>query len=520
MSLLARHMARSSLVVMLAFVAAKVVGLLRERAIAHSFGASAEYDAYLAAFKIPDLLFTLVAGGALVSAFLPVFADGLARGDRRGAWRVASGVTNLVFASTVVLASAAAVAAPWLVAHVVAPGFSVEQQALTVSLMRVILLATVVFSVSGIQMGILNAFQHFLTPAIAPILYNLGILAGALFLAPRLGIMGLAYGVVLGSVLHLLVKVPSLVRHGFTYVPGVWLGDRGVRQVLWLMWPRVLSMGTVQAVFVVTTRLASSLPAGSLSALSYAWVLAQMPQTILGTAVGTVAFPTLAEQSALGQRDELRRTAVGAIRLLLLVSLPASVALWTLGGAGIAVLLQTGRFGQSAAEATTAALRMYALGLTGHVLLEVVARVFYAQKDTLTPLYVATMAMALNIALALALVEPVGYAGLALANSIAVSVEVVVALAILARRGGGFGGRELATVLAKGAVAAAAMAAAISVTLALVPAPGGMGAALTGLVELSVGGLAGAAVYALVTRALGIDDLSRAARLLVSSLRR
>jgi len=512
-------MARSSLVVMGAFLAAKVVGLLRERAIAHAFGASGEYDAYIAAFRIPDLLFTLIAGGALVSAFLPVFAGALATAGRERAWHAASGITNLAFSATAVLAASAAAAAPWLVSHVIAPGFAAPQQALTVSLMRIILVATVVFSVSGVHMGVLNAFQHFLLPAVAPVVYNAGILAGALWLAPRHGIMGLAYGVVLGAALHLAVKVPGLVRYGFTWAPVFGLRDPDVRQVLQLMWPRVLAMGAVQAVFLVNTRLASALAAGSLSALNYAWVLAQLPQTLLGTAVGTVAFPTLAEHAALGRADQLRRTAVGTLRVLLAFSLPATVALWVLGGAAIEVLLRTGRFDAQAGAATLTALRMFALGLTGHVMLEVVARVYYAQKDTLTPLYVGTAAMALNIALALALVRTHGHAGLALANSVAVTQEVLMGLWILGRRHGGFGGGELLGVLVRGVAASAVMALAMSAVLAQLPEVSG--SPLTaGLARLAAGAAVGAAAYVAAAAIVGLTDVRRGVLLAVRALRR
>jgi putative peptidoglycan lipid II flippase len=505
------HMARSSLIVMGAFLAAKLVGLLRERAIAHQFGASADYDSYIAAFKIPDLLFTLVAGGALVSAFLPVFSDALARDDRDDAWTIASGVTNLVFLTTLALAALAALAAPWLVSHLIAPGFPPEQQDLTVELLRIILVSTLIFAVSGIQMGILNAFQHFLLPALAPVAYNLGILAGAIVLAPRFGIRGLAYGVVLGAVLHLLVKVPGLVHYGFRYRPVLGLRLPGIRMVLWLVWPRVLAMGTVQVVFIVNTALASALAAGSLSALNYAWVITQMPQTILGTAVATVAFPTLAEYAALGRIGQLRSTTVGALRVLLTLSVPAAAALWILASPVIDILLRSGRFDEVAAQATLLALRMFALGLVGHVTLEIVARAFYAQKNTLVPLYVAVVAMVLNVGLAVLLVRPLGHAGLALANSAAVSLEVLLALWLLGRMIHGIEGRALAATLARSLTAAAVMALAITLTLHFLPTEIQLGPLsgpfLTGLVQLVVGSGVGLGVYLAMAAVLHMPEI-------------
>ncbi len=498
---------------MAAFVVSKLVGLLRDRAIAHQFGASPELDAYVAAFKIPDLLFTLIAGGALISAFLPVFADHLAHDDEDEAWTVASGMTSLIFAATAILAALAALAAPWLVAHVVAPGFTPAQQALTVDLMRIILVSTLIFAVSGIQMGILNAFQHFLLPALAPIAYNLGILFGAIWLVPRFGIFGLAYGVVLGAGLHLVIKIPGLVRYGFRYIPTFALSHPGVRLVLWLMWPRVLSLGTVQAVFIVNTRLASALAGGSLSALNYAWLIAQMPQTVLGTAVATVAFPTLAELAARGERDAMRATAVTTLRAMIVASVPAAVGLALLGAPVIEMLLETGRFDQSAADATLLALRMFALGLVGQVTLEIVARLFYAQKNTLTPLYLAVFAMVVNIALAYALVVPLAQGGLALANSVAVTLEVLAGLWLLRRPLGGIGERELAATLARSGIAAAAMAVAILVTLQILPESlgGGIGGSFVqGLLRAGIGGVVGGAVYVAAGLLLGIAELRKA----------
>ena len=505
------QMTLASMLVMGAFVISKVVGLLRERAISHRFGISPEYDAYVAAFKIPDLLFTLIAGGALVTAFLPVFADALTGEDSGEPWRLASAITNLALVTSAVLAGIAALAAP-AIAPLIAPGFTSAQQELTAELMRIILVSTLIFAVSGIQMGILHAFKHFMTPAIAPIVYNGGILFGALFIAPKYGIHGLAWGVVLGASAHLVVKIPSLIRRGFRWYPILRLGDAGVRQVLWLMWPRILSLGTVQAVFFVNTRLASQVEAGSVAALNYAWVIAQMPQTILGTAIATVAFPTLAALAARGDKVALRDTAGSALRVMISLSVPAAAALWVLAGPVIAVLLQTGRFDVDAAEATRIALQMFALGLVGQVTFEVVARMFYAQKDTLTPLFIAAAAMVANIALAYLLIGPLGVAGLALANSIAITFELVIALAILHRRLGRLGGRELWATAWRSGLAGAAMIASMLFVLSALPEtlalPGGVLG--DGAARLALGGGVGSLVYLGVAAAFGLESVDLA----------
>jgi len=506
-----RHLARSTLLVMGLFVASKLVGLLRDRAIASRFGVSDDYDAYVAAFRVPDLLFTLLAGGALISAFLPVFAARLAEDDRAGAWRVASGMTNLVLAATGASALAAAVWAHPL-AEWVAPGFTPEQVALTASLMRWLLISTIVFAVSGLQMGMLNAFQHFLSPALAPIVYNAGLLLGALVFAPALGIHGLALGAIIGALGHLTIKVPSLVARGARWSPILGLYDPDVRRVLWLMWPRVIALGTVQAVFIVNTRLASGIESGALSSLNYAWLISQMPQTILGTAVGTVVFPTLAALAARRDAGALRATATRSLGALALVSIPAAALLAALAGPVVGLLLQTGRFDAAAAAATATALRWFALGLAAHVAFEVVARLYYAQQDTLTPLGLAAAAMGLNVALAYALVRPMGVGGLALANSLAVTAEVALGLWLLRHRLGAVDGRSLAATSVRALVAGAA-AALVGGAVAAWPVPlGADGGPLSGpfaasALRVALGGTLGGGAALAVLSVVARQDL-------------
>lgn len=529
-----RRIARASALIGVLFLAAKVVGLLRERAISHAFGLSAEYEAYVAAFRVPDLLFTLFAGGALVSAFLPVFSQALTDEDRDGAWRLASGVTNLVAVATA-LAAAGAFALAVPLTRWITPDVPLAQQLLTAHLMRIILASTLVFAVSGLQFGILNAFQHFLTPALATVAYNLGIIAGAVWLAPHFAvpIEGLAWGVVVGALGHLLIKVPALVQRGFRWHATFGLHDPRVRRVLSLLWPRMLSLGAVQAVFIANTRLASGAGVGALASLNYAWVISQMPQSILGTAVGTAAFPTLAELAARGRRAELRRTAADALAAMTILAVPAAVGLATLAGPAVQVLLQTGRFDADAAALTAAALRMFALGLVGHVTLEVAARLFYAQQDTRTPLYIAVGTMVANIALAalftaLATARGWGLAatvgGIALANSIAVSGEVAVALWLVRRRLDGIEGRRLGSILGRTMAAGAGMAAviltvarALPAGLALGPLDGPLG---DGLLRLAIAGTAGGAVYVGLALAFGVVPRSAVAGVLRRVFRR
>ena len=421
----------AALVVMFFFVLSRITGLAREIVLGAQFGTTAEYDAYLAAFRIPDMLFLLVAGGALGSAFIPTFSAYWLKTDKAEAWLLFSRVLNLV---TLVLTMAAALAAVFavpIVHYVLAPGFGPEQAQLTAELMRAMLVGTVIFGASGLVMGALNATQHFVAPAAAPVFYNLSIIAAAFWLAPTMGVGGLAIGVVVGSLAHLLVQVPALMRRGVRYTPSLSVHDPGVREVLRLMGPRVLGLFFVQMQFLVNTILASSLAAGSLSALNYAWLLMLLPQGIVAQAFATAAFPTFAAQVAAGQGDALRRTFSRTLRTVFFLIIPATFALYLLRVPVITVLSERGAFTEESTELVAFALQFYLVGLLAHSALEIVVRAFYALHDTLTPVLIGIGAMTFNIVLSFLLVGRMSFGGLALANSVATTVELVVLLWLL-----------------------------------------------------------------------------------------
>ena len=442
-----RRVLFSALIVAAGFAVSKFTGVLDDFIVARVFGAGRELDAYYAAFKLPDLLFTLIAGGAMAAAFIPVFGRYLASGDRAGAWKLASSTINIAFLVTLAVASVAAWSAPWLVRQFLAPGFEPDQQLLTASLMRLVLIQTAVFSVSGIVMSALQAHQHFWLPALAPVMYNLGIIGGAMFLTrpftlnivrgmqihvqpiQELGVYGLAAGVIMGALLHLLIQVPGLVRFGARWSPYFSLADPGLRRVLALLGPRILGLGVVQLNAVITTYLASYLKEGSLTSLEFAWRLMQMPETIVATAIGTAVFPTLSELAAQHRHAELRATMHKALGAILLVNLPAAMGLMLLARplAGLA-------FGTQNAASVAFALKFYALGLAGHSTLEVAARMFYAQQDTRTPLVVAAGSMLVSVAASFVLMRFLSYGGLALGNGIGFTVEAGVLVWLMERR--------------------------------------------------------------------------------------
>ena len=390
------RIARAASLVMALFVVSRVAGLVRQMVIGTMFGTSGELDAYMAASRIPEMIFLVVAGGALGSAFIPTFTALLTRDGSRAAWRLASAVVNLVILALIGLAAVTAILAPLAVRTAIAPGFSAEQQALTVRLLRVMLLSSVIFGASGLVMGALNAHQHFLLPALAPTVYNLSIIAGGWLLGPRMGVMGLAVGVTVGACLHLLVQVPGLLRYGARYTPVLDLGNAAVREVGKLMTPRVIGTAIAQINFVVNNSLASRMGEGAVSAINYAWMIMLLPQGVFAQAVGTAVFPTFAAQAARKEYADMRATLATTLRMVFFLCLPATVGLVVLGRPLVSLIFERGAFVATSTDAVTWALAFYALGLVGHAGLEIVARAFYALHDTITPVWVGALAVMLE----------------------------------------------------------------------------------------------------------------------------
>ncbi len=265
-------------------------------------------DAFFAANRLSEILFNLVAGGALGSAFIPVFTTFLSKGDRKAAWKLASSIANLVVLILTILAALGIVFAPWIVKNILAPGFTdPSQQQLAVTLLRILLPSSVIFGLSGLVMGVLNAHQVFLIPALAPAMYSLGWIFGVIFLAPSLGVYGLAWGTVLGAVLHLLLQLPKMLGlPGWEFNYSLGLDMPAVGEVARLMAPRLLGVAVVQLNFLLNTYLASGQPEGSISGINLAFPLMLMPQAAIAQSIAIAALPTFSAQVALGNLKEMR----------------------------------------------------------------------------------------------------------------------------------------------------------------------------------------------------------------------
>jgi putative peptidoglycan lipid II flippase len=440
---------RTSMLLFFLFGLDKVLAFVRSIIVTRQFQLSAAFDAFNSANNLPDLLYALISGGTLAMALIPVLSETLTTSGRRDLWDVFSKVANIFFLVAAVMAAGIAVfARPIVESQIgIVPGFTSEQHVLVANLMRLNLIATLTFSISGLIMSGLQANQHFLFPALAPIFYNVGQIFGAVVLAPSipyrigpivfpalgLGVYGLVYGVIIGAVMHLGIQIPGLVKYHFHWTPSISLKDRRVREVLALVGPRLITMFFIQATFIARDNLASRLPgAGAISALTIGWMIMQVPETLIGTAIGTALLPTISEQAAQADWKTFRATVERAVRVLLAVCLPVAAIL-----AAVIHPLVRIVFGLDEAGTTlvTWTVRIYLMALAGDAVLEVAARSFYARKDAVRPLAASFLNTAIFIgggALVLLRWPEFGAPGIALLE-MAFSIEATILLIWLNR---------------------------------------------------------------------------------------
>jgi putative peptidoglycan lipid II flippase len=445
-----QQIARAAGTIMVAFALSNLIGLVRQILISRAFGTDRSIDAFYAASTYPNLIFALVAGGALSSAFIPTFTGLLARNERTAAWKLASSISNLIFVVLSSLSIISAILAPQIIKYILAPDFSPDEQYLTTSLLRILLIAPAIFGVSGLLMGILNAHQRFLLPALAPSMYWIGMIFGLIILVPKMGVFGLAWGAVLGAAMHLAIQIPDLLKlPNRVYLPTFGFDSEWVREVGRLMIPRLVGVGIVQLNFVINIIIASGLPVGSLSAITYAWQVMTMPQVVIAQAIAIAALPTFSAQAASGDNQGMRASLAATLRGVVFLSLPASLGLILLREPLITLLFKRGSFDTHSVDLVSWALLWYAAGLIGHNVVEVLSRAFYALHDTKTPVFVGTVAMTLNIIFSFVfayLFTKVGWmphGGLALANSLATALEMTALYVIMRRKLVGLEGKKI-----------------------------------------------------------------------------
>jgi len=430
-------LAKSAGIVAGSFVISRILGLAREIVLARQFGTSESFSAYVSAFRIPDLLFLVVMAGAFGSAFIPVFSGLLGDGEDEAAWKLASVVFNISGVLVIAAAAAAWVFAPELVHYLVAPDASATAQQITVNCMRILLLSPVFLGFGIAAKGILEGQDLFTLPALAPIVYNAATILGAVFLGPRVGVYGVAIGVVAGAIGFLLLQIPGLVRSGMRYSVSFNPRTPGVSEVGRLLAPRLIGQAAFQLNFIAVTNLAWRTGEQSVSALNYAWQLLMLPHGVLALSVSTVILPTLSRLWQAGDTAAFRATLGNALRPLVFLSLPAAVILFAFRLPIVQTLFQTGAFSAESTSLVAAPLTFLAAGLVSYALVEALTRAFYAMHDTRTPVVAGIGIVALNVILGVALLDRLGYLALALALSISTTVEALILTGVLGHRIGG-----------------------------------------------------------------------------------
>lgn len=425
-------------IVALSGLASRVLGLLRDRIFAHLFGAGEVLDAYYAAYRVPDLLYNLLILGALSAAFLPIVSTYLANGEsgRRAAFRMASALITIAVSALAVLALLLALVAPILL-PVLAPGFDAPRRDLAVLFTRIMLLQPILLGLSSVLSGMLLAFQRFKAYAAAPVVYNAGIIVGAVIFVPRLGPVGLAWGVVLGALLHVLVQLPSVSRLGFHFQPTFFWRQHGVRQVFHLFVPRLVGLLAGQIGVLVVTFLGSGLIAGSIAAYLLAENLQAVPIGLVGISMAVAAFPFLSAAAARGDAQGFTGTLVRALRLVLFVALPSSAFLVLLRAQIVRVVLGTGAFDWEDTVTTFSILGILALSVVAQSIIPLLARAFFALHDTRTPMGASVVAITVNIVGAVLLSSRMGVEGLAWSFSASSLLHFLLLLTLLHIRLGG-----------------------------------------------------------------------------------
>lgn len=429
-------LARNAIIVGLAFVLSRILGLVREVVLANQFGTTSAMDAYVSAFRIPDLLFLVVIAGSFGAAFIPIFGDYLARGDKLRAWRLASAVLTWAGIVVVILSVIAFVLARPLML-IVAPGFDAETTDLAVDLMRILLLSPLFLGTGIAFKGILEAQHQFTLPAIAPLVYNIAIIIGAVYFAPDHGIYAVGWAVIIGAIGHMLIQVPGVLRSGLRFRPTLDRDVDGLRDVARLLGPRIVGLAAFQFNFIAINAFASTTSDERVSALNYAWQLLMLPHGVLALSISTVVFPTLASLYGQSKDAEFRSTLDRTLRPLLFLSIPAGVGLFMVREPIARFIYESGSFDERSTDLVATPLAFFGLGLVGYALTEILTRVFYATRDTRTPVITGVLTVITNLLLAALLIDSLGHAGLALTLSVTTGAEAVILWMFLRQRTGG-----------------------------------------------------------------------------------
>lgn len=455
-------MGKAALLLMVGTALSRILGIVRETAIAYQFGATAQTDAYLVALIVPMAISSIVVG-ALATVFIPVFTEYRLRNGEQEAWTMGNAVINLAALTLLIATVIYLLAVPFFIA-LLAPGLAPETEELAVNLSRLLAAAIIFTGLIGIANALLRSYHHFTYPAFAGLLHNAGMIGGTLFLGGILGISGLAIGVLVGLAANLLILFIPLSHQKKLYQPTLrGLRHPGTKKVGLLLLPIIIGSAAGQINLLVDRSLASGLTEGSISALNFADRLVGLPLGIFVASATTAAYPFLAEQAALKNLQELRRIFSEGLRMLWFIVFPLVAGLLILDEPIVRLLFERGAFGAAATELTSVALFYYSLGIIAHAASAMLSNVYFALQDTATPIKLGLLSVGLNIVLNLILVGYMAHAGLALATSIAGTVACILLAYSLRRRLGHLDGQRLLRSVGKFTCAALLMGVTVSV---------------------------------------------------------
>ncbi len=395
----------SAILLGISAVASGILGLVSDIILAGKFGVGSESNIYFAAFRVPDLVYNLLIVGGLGIAFLPIFAEYYSK-DKEEAWKMTSLVLNIFLFLLILISLVLFIFTPVLIKFI-APGFSLSEKALAISLTRIMFLSPIFFGLSSIFSGVLQYFNRFVIYAICPILYNLGIIFGMVVLEPRFGVLGLAYGVIIGAFLHLVIQIPFVINSGFSYKPFFDFKFPAIKRIFYLMVPRVFALAGQQINLMVITAIASTI-SGGIAIFNFSNAIFSFPIAIIGTSFAIAVFPTLSRHWANGQKKEFFDNFSVTFRQILFLAIPISILLFILRAQIIRLVYGTfgaNRFDWLATKLTAASLGIFSFGILASALIPFIFRAFFALKDTKTPTLIAIFSIILNIILSFLLVR-------------------------------------------------------------------------------------------------------------------
>ncbi|MDB4349584.1 murein biosynthesis integral membrane protein MurJ [Omnitrophica bacterium] len=460
-----RSLLKSTGIISLATAISRVLGFVRDILIASFFGTGGPIQAFIVAFKIPNLLRHFVAEGATSSAFVPVLSEYLVTKDKDEYRHLANVLLNILVIVLVVIVLIGTAAAPFIV-RVIAPGFVTEpyQLKLATDLTRVMFPYIFLVGLAAYAMGILNSLKHFSTPAFAPALLNLSIIITMLVFWRNMNVAILACAVLVGGILQFLIQLPVLYRKGIKLKMPYMLYHPAAKKVVKLLFPRLLGATVYQLNVLIDTILASLywiVGAGGIAALYYANRLIQLPTAIFGISLATAALPTLSGHFAKKDMNKFKETLNFSLKSLFLIMIPATIGLIVLGNHIVRILFQRGEFTPYSTMITSQPLMFYSIGLFSYAGIKILVFCFYSMQDTMTPVKTASVSLAVNIIFNLILMWPLKLAGLALATSIAGACNFFLLLYLLRRKIGAFGEKHMALFLGKVIIAALVMGSAL-----------------------------------------------------------